>query len=215
MTATPDFDPLARIYRWLEWITFGPCLHRCRIFYLPQMRAARYALVMGDGDGRFTRQLLEANPAIEVHAVDSSREMLDELLKRAGEHAARVRIEQTDARQWKPESERYDLIATHFFLDCFTTAEVAALIARIREATAPGALWVISDFQIPENTFGTFVAFPIVQFLYFGFRILTGLRTKRLPEYEEALSAAGYTRVERKTLLGGLLFAEYRRKSKD
>lgn len=171
------------------------------------MLTAQHALVMGDGDGRFTRQLLEANSTIKVHAVDSSREMLDQLLKRAGEHANRVRTEQIDARKWIPAANRYDLIATHFFLDCFTTEEAKDLIERIRIAARPQALWAISDFQVPENAFGSLVAKPIVQLLYFGFRILTGLQTRRLPEIEKALGLAGFKCVNRRSLLGGLLFA--------
>src|SRR6185437_1080687 len=58
---TPKFDRLARVYRWMEWLSFGPYLSRCRRAFLPQLRDARRALVLGDGDGRFTAALLRRN----------------------------------------------------------------------------------------------------------------------------------------------------------
>jgi hypothetical protein len=208
LISTPDFDPLAHIYRWLEWITFGPYLHRCRVAFLPRMRTAGRALVMGDGDGRFTQQLLAANPSVEVHAVDSSRAMLDQLMRRAGKNAVRVHTEQVDARLWKPGNHRYDLVATHFFLDCFSTSEVERIATQIGSATEQGALWAISDFHVPDSLFGRVVALPVVKLLYLGFRILTGLGAMSLPEHHPALKTAGFVCRERTELLGGLLIAE-------
>ncbi len=54
-----NFNRLAPVYRWLEWFTFGPILWKCRCAYLVEMMNRRAALVIGDGDGRFTAQLLK------------------------------------------------------------------------------------------------------------------------------------------------------------
>ncbi len=172
------------------------------------MLSAKRALVMGDGDGRFTQRLLKANSSIQVHAVDSSSAMLAQLMHRAGPDASRVHTEQIDARLWEPGNARYDLVVTHFFLDCFSTSEVEEIITQIRRATEEGALWAISDFHLPDNSFGKFVAWPIVKLLYLGFRILTGLGAMSLPEYHPALRKAGFACRDHKPILGGLLIAE-------
>ncbi|MGH9599640.1 MAG: class I SAM-dependent methyltransferase, partial [Terracidiphilus sp.] len=73
MNPPPDLDRLAGVYRWMELATFGPWLSWCRSAYLGELSGCRRALVLGDGDGRFTAQLLCANPQVEVDAVDASK----------------------------------------------------------------------------------------------------------------------------------------------
>ena len=67
-----NFDRIARPYRWLEYLSLGRALERCRFHFLPRLRDCRRALVLGDGDGRFTAKLLDANPSVQVDAVDIS-----------------------------------------------------------------------------------------------------------------------------------------------
>jgi len=207
--ATPDFDRLAPFYRWMEWLSFGPFLHRCRCAYLREMRGRRRALVLGDGDGRFTARLLKTGPDLRVDAIDASPAMLRALLRRSGPHAARVRPTCIDARQWRPAPRaQYSLIVTHFFLDCLSTGEVRSLAARLRSAAAPGVMWVVSEFAIPKNVCGRLLAAPLVNALYWAFGRLTGLIQRRLPGYASALRDAGFELTRRKTRLGGLLVSE-------
>ena len=208
MKRAPNFDSLAGVYRWLEWITFGPFLHRCRCTFLPEMRTACAALILGDGDGRFTARLLGENGVVLIDAIDSSRAMLQSLQHRAGIHSGRVRIHLVDARSSLPPHPPYDLVVTHFFLDCLSTEEVAALARQIRTCVSPSARWIVSDFSTPSNLFGWLVARPLVTALYFAFWLLTGLRRFRLPDHPRALTDAGFILHRRQTLLGGLLASE-------
>ena len=129
MTETPNFDGLAHLYRWMEYFSFGPWLALTRRTFVSELGACRQALVIGDGDGRFTAQLLRANAAVHVEAVDASAAMLKSLVRRAGKDGNRIRTVQADARRWELESDDapFDLVATHFFLDCLTEADVEAL----------------------------------------------------------------------------------------
>lgn len=204
----PNFDRLASLYRWMEWAAFGPWLGRCRRAYLREMATARRALVLGDGDGRFTAALLAANSAVQVDAVDASLAMLFALERRAGAHPARLRTFVADARSWSPGASGYNLVATHFFLDCLTTDEVKLLAARICPALAPGAAWVVSEFAAPANAYGRLMARPLIAFLYLAFRMMTGMKVRQLPDHTAALTQAGLMLRSRKTFLGGLLAAE-------
>jgi SAM-dependent methyltransferase len=208
MNRAPNFNRVARIYAAMEKVTFGRWLWRCRCSFLPELTTQRSGLVLGDGDGRFTAKLLEENSLVLVDAVDASTEMLLELTRNAGLRAGRVRVHLADAREWKPENSAYDLIVTHFFLDCLTTAEVATLAHTIRSHASANAVWVVSEFAIPKGWFGWLVARPLVQVLYCAFFVLTGLRVQRLPRHGEALVEAGWARLREKKLLGGLLLSE-------
>jgi ubiquinone/menaquinone biosynthesis C-methylase UbiE len=212
MTRTPDFNGLARLYRWMEIFSFGPWLAMTRRTFIEQLAGSRRALVLGDGDGRFTEQLLRANHAVQVDAVDASSAMLQALLRRTGEFSGRVQVHLEDVRGWIVPAPiaavPYDLVATHFFLDCLTTREVNLLAAKIRLAASPGALWVVSEFAIPAGWFGRLVARPVVAGLYFSFGLLTGLRVRKLPDYAAAMGRAGFMLKARQSRLGGLLVAE-------
>jgi cyclopropane fatty-acyl-phospholipid synthase-like methyltransferase len=203
-----DFNRIARAYQWLEYLSFGPLLERCRFYRLAEMADSRRAEVIGDGDGRFLARLMKQTPQLEAEAVDASPEMLRLLRQRVAAAGASGRLitRCEDARGFSP-SGQYDLVVTHFFLDCLTTDEVATLAARIRAHLLPGALWVVSDFAIPRGV----AALPgrlIVSSLYAAFGILTGLETRKLPRHDQALHAAGFSLADRKEWLGGLLFSE-------
>jgi hypothetical protein len=101
-----------------------------------------------------------------------------------------------------------DLIVTHFFLDCLTQPEVDTLTRNIAAHTAPGTLWLLSDFAIPQRALLRPLAALYIRFLYLAFRVLTSLRVTHLPDPQSALASAGFTRIARHELLCGLLYTE-------
>lgn len=201
----------------MELFTFGPLLQRCRCEFLPQLTDRKRGLILGDGDGRFTRRLLQSNLQILVDVVDISGAMLQALIRRVGGDQRRVTVHQTDVKTLKmlqntPENESkaggFDVIVSHFFLDCLTTNEVENLAKSIRPALGPDAVWVISEFAIPPNRFGRFLAKPLISLMYWAFDWLTGLTIRRLPDYHAALIAAGFRLRETRPRLHGLLVSE-------
>lgn len=204
------FDLIAAPYRFLEYLTFGPALSRCRNHFLPHLLDRRRALILGDGDGRFTARLLASNWHLEADAVDLSPAMLALLTRRvANAHptaASRLRTHAADARSFDPKGP-YDLIVTHFFLDCLAQPELDDLATRLHPHLAPNALWLVSDFRIPAGALH-WPARALVRFLYLGFRVLAGLRTNRLPDHAAALTSVGLARTARHLSLGGLLTTE-------
>jgi hypothetical protein len=135
-------------------------------------------------------------------------------------NAIRVRIHPADARDWRPGSaepgtsaiefhaQPYDLIVTHFFLDCLTTAEVEDLAMRLRGAGTPSVRWLISEFAVPPGWFGRLIAAPLIGALYLAFRWLTGLTVSTLPDYASSLRKAGFKRQHSRAWLKGLLVSE-------
>jgi len=207
---TPNFDRIARPYRLLETLTFGRALERCRTHFLPRLVDRNQALVLGGGDGRFLAALLAANPHLEADAVDTSAAMLRLLERRAQAIAphtnTRLRTHQTSALAFTPKRS-YDLIATHFFLDCLTQPELEQLCTRIAPHLTSQAIWLISDFRIPTGPM-RWPARILVRSLYLGFRLLTGLRTTALPNHAAALTGAGLTRIAHHHSLAGILTTE-------
>jgi SAM-dependent methyltransferase len=206
----PNFNPIARPYRWLEYLTLGRSLESCRTHYLPELLDCRRALVLGDGDGRFLAQLLTQNPHLHADAVDTSTTMLQLLRQRCEaatpNAAARLRTHNASALTF-PLEDSYDLIVTHFFLDCFTQPELESLITHIIPTLTPRALWLISDFRIPTGAM-RLPAKLLVRSLYLAFRLLTGLRTTHLPDYTTPFTQAGLTRIAQHHSIAGILTTE-------
>lgn len=208
--APPNFDKIAHPYRWLEYLTLGKALENCRLHFLPQLLDRRRALILGDGDGRFLAQLLKHNPGLRADAVDSSAVMLQLLRQRCEATSpntdSRLCTYHQDALSF-PLKNSYDLIVTHFCLDCFTRAELDSLIGRIGPRLAPNALWLISEFRVPSGPM-RLPAQLLIRSLYLAFRLLTGLRTTRLPDHATPLKKSGLTRISHQHRLAGLLTSE-------
>ena len=221
---SPNFDPVARIYRFAEYLTLGPLLQRTRTHFLPQLTECRRVLALGDGDGRFLSRLLQQNHGLQAVAVDTSAIMLHLLRQRCQPHASRLETLQASAldlfhsHETSPsgriaplEKERTlapDLITTHFFLDCLTQPQLNTLTQTLAAHTAPGTLWLLSDFGPPHPRLLRPFAALYLRSLYFAFRILTGLRVTHLPNPQSALTAAGFDRIARHDLLHGFLYTE-------
>lgn len=206
-----NFDPVARPYRWLEYLSFGPSLALCRNAQLAHLTQAQNALVLGDGDGRFLARLLSVNATLTADVVDSSQAMLDLLENRARRAGVstpeRIRLHHSDALEWHA-TRSYDLIVSHFFLDCFFPQQLEQLLDRVLPHAVPGALWVISEFAIPPNRVAAYVARRIIALLYRAFGVLTGLRVRQLPDYEAALLLRGLIPGHDRRYLGGLLHSK-------
>ncbi len=206
--APPNFDRLARAYRWMEFASFGPWLQLCRYAFFDSLKDCRRAVIIGDGDGRFTARLLRRNPMIQIEAIDASPAMLRALLRRAGADAGRIRTICADARSWQPAVPPYDLVVTHFFLDCLTSDEIQSLAATLRTNLMPGAQWLVSEFAVPNGLYGRFFAQPLIHALYWAFGQLTGLKAHKLPDYRKALHQSGFKLHRHQSRLGGLLVSE-------
>ncbi len=203
-----NFDRIARPYRWLEYGSFGPWLERCRSAQLVHLTGARHALLLGDGDGRFLASLLAAHPTLTADVVDSSHSMLrilDRRVGRSGRQARqRVCLHHADALQWNP-TRSYDLIISHFFLDCFFPGQLEQLFDRLLPYALPGAKWVISEFAIPQSAPAAHLGRGVVGLLYRAFGLLTGLRVCALPDYAIALRRRGLVPIRDCRYLAGLL----------
>ncbi len=188
-------DSIARWYRFFEYSAFGRELERRRFEFLPRTTGCKHALMLGEGDGRFLQLFLQQNPEAGVDYVDSSAKMLSLARRRAGSHHARVRFHQADALHWTPPGDGYDLIVTHFFLDCFNQSGLVHLIAGIARHTTQ-ATWIVSDFHQPQRGFAALRATCWLRLLYAFFRFTTGLRARKLPDHRTILTANGF-RLER------------------
>ncbi len=203
-------DRIARWYRWLEYLSFGRALERRRREYLTKLDDARNTLILGDGDGRFTAEFMRFNQRSRVESIDLSSRMLELAEARttgSAQHHARVVFRRADARNVELTG-KYDLIITHFFLDCFQDRELEHVIARVSESAQAQARWVVSEFQLPSHGISRLAARVLTRAMYLFFRATTGLKTTCLPDYATLLTMHGFYLIDRHQRAGGLLVSE-------
>jgi ubiquinone/menaquinone biosynthesis C-methylase UbiE len=202
-------DRIASSYQTLEYLCFGKELERRRFAYLRETAASESALVCGGGDGRFLARLLRFNPRVQVDFVDLSREMAvlaERRISGMGHHfRSRVRFHVGDIRSFDPRSDGYDLIVTHFFLDCFSVTEISDVVSRLAAAARPDSQWLISEFQEADGRIIRIWTRAVIRMLYAAFRLTTGLHVNHLPNYARLLGAQGFRCRLHQKALGGLL----------
>jgi SAM-dependent methyltransferase len=225
-------DGIAPFYVWIERAAFGKRLERHRLAFLDCAAGARRALVLGDGDGRFVAALAARYPGLGIDCVELSARMVALAKKRLGHKGQRVCIVQGDAltvplpfpglggggaalAAWKggllagmPALPRYDVVYSHFFLDCFTAGQISVLAGRIASASGAGTRWVISDFRRAESGWRKVFTALWIKTMYVFFRVVTGLEQQELPDHHAALREHGFQLREERVSMAGLIVSE-------
>jgi ubiquinone/menaquinone biosynthesis C-methylase UbiE len=203
-----SFDLVAPHYRWLEKIAFGNALQRARTCWIDTIARPKRTLIVGEGDGRFLCELVRGYPKIDVDCIDASEAMLQlaraRLRRMYPESFSRVHFIHEDILKWSPRKS-YDLLVTHFFLDCFPGKELQAIITKLASAAEPGAVWLIADFTIPRKRFAQAHARLWLRMMYAFFRATTGIAAKELVDPIPYLDGYGFTRASESLSRGSML----------
>jgi ubiquinone/menaquinone biosynthesis C-methylase UbiE len=205
-------DPLARSYRWLEYMRYGKALERCRATMLPYLAHARKVLVIGDGDGRFLTAFLLHNRTATVDSIDVSRRMLEiahhRMTAACSQNSTRVTLQHGDIRTTPQPGHSYDLVVTHFFFDVFSTAELKDIVDRVSRWTTPDALWLISEFDLPPSGWHRVKARFWLRAMYSFFRVAASLRNQQLPCWRPLLREAGFVPQRQARYQNGFIVSE-------
>jgi ubiquinone/menaquinone biosynthesis C-methylase UbiE len=203
-----SFDLVAPHYRWLETITFGNALQRARTCWIDTLARPKRTLIVGEGDGRFLCELVRAYPKIDVDCIDASEAMLQltraRLRRMHPESFSRVNFIREDILKWSPRKS-YDLLVTHFFLDCFPGRELQAIIAKLASVAEPSAVWLIADFAIPRTRFARVHAKLWLRMMYTFFRATAGIAANELVDPILYLDGHGFIRASGSLLRGRML----------
>jgi SAM-dependent methyltransferase len=212
-----SFDALAPWYRTLEWIAFGDDLQRCRTACLGEIASPRRALIVGEGNGRFLCELLRSYPAVEVDCVDASQRMLQlarrRLERELPDRVPCVRFLHQDLVSWTAPEPHYDLVVTHFFLDCFAEAQLAAIVLKLAEAATERACWLLADFCVPANGVARLRARAWLAVMYRFFRLTAGIDARQLIDPTPFLQGEGFALARQHCFRRGMLKSEMWRRN--
>lgn len=207
-----SFDAIAPWYRTLERIAFGDDLQRCRVACLSEIAAPRRVLILGEGDGRFLLELLRLHPEVEVDCIDASERMLQLARKRIEEECSdgvgRVRFRNQDITSWSPLEREYDLVVTHFVLDCFPASALTSIIQKLARAATNDATWLLADFCVPGEGMSRHRARAWLTAMYLFFRITARTQATELVDSTPFLRAEGFSLAQQQLFRHGMLKSE-------
>jgi len=178
---------------------------------LEEIAVPRRALIVGEGNGRFLCELLRLHSGIEVDCVDASQRMLQLARKRVDRELGdedRVRYLQRDITSWNPPEHHYDLVVTHFVLDCFAENQVAAIVKKLARAATEDANWLLADFCLPSDGLPRFRARGWLAAMYFFFRITAQIPTSKLIDPTPFLCVEGFALARQHFFHRGMLKSE-------
>ena len=185
-----NFDRVATPYRWLETAAFGQQLQQARVAFVRQIAAPRCVLVVGEGNGRFLAAFLQAYPDAAVTCVEASARMIALARKRVRKE--QVDFIEADIRAVALPPVQYDLIVTHFVLDCFCEATLREVVAKLARAATPEASWLLADFREPPGGWEQRHAQFWLRSMYGFFRLTTGIDADQLVDPSPFLREAGF-----------------------
>ena len=212
-----SFDSIAPAYRTLETMAFGRDLQRARVACLGEIGTPRRALIVGEGNGRFLCELLRLHPNVEVDCVDASQRML-ELARKWIERdipdcGNRINFLPQDITSWSPPEHQFDLIVTHFFLDCFPENRVAEIVAQLSRAATANATWLLADFRIPAGVFTRWRADLWLTTMYRFFQFTAGIEARELIDPSPFLRMVGFALASQHLFRSGMVKSELWRNS--
>jgi ubiquinone/menaquinone biosynthesis C-methylase UbiE len=205
-------NPIARFYRFFEYLRFGRALERCRFAMLPHIQIPENVLLIGDGDGRFLRELAKKQAALHIDYIDVSAVML-QLAQRHLRYAHidplhQIYYHQADVRTATLPRKDYDLVCCHFLFDVFSARELQPLIRRVAAHTTNDAQWIVSEFDLPSRRWSRLIAKFWIELMYRFFRITTGLTNQTLPRWRPLLTEAGFAPHKRAVWKKGFIVSE-------
>jgi hypothetical protein len=110
-----------------------------------------------------------------------------------------------DITSWTPPEGSYDLIVTHFFLDCFSEARIADIVNTLSRAATPNATWLLADFSMPAQGFARIRASLWLAAMYRFFRFTSGIEAKELAGPSPFLRAAGFALASQHLFRSGMV----------
>jgi len=190
-----SFDRVAPHYRWLETLVFGNQLQQARVEFMREIGSPRRVLIVGEGNGRFLAEFVRLHPAATVDCIEASGRMI-ELARRTLNQQACVNFIQTDIKEAELVPRSYDLIVTHFFLDCFEEETLPMVIAKLASSATSDAQWLVADFSEPSKNWRRLPARFLISLMYFFFRLAAGIEARQLVDYRPLLRAEGFILAE-------------------
>ena len=189
------FDRIATYYDALARLVFGKSLQKAQTCFLNYIPPGSNVLVLGGGTGWWLNEFLRLNPTCKIVYIDESSEMI-RLAKKFTNNDQRIVFVQ-GTQDSIPERSKFDVVILFCFLDLFTEKQLPDMFRKIMGSMNSNSHWLVTDF-INRSWWHSLLLFVMYRF----FKLTTGLKNQRLPDWQEAMHQTGLRKVDEKSFFG-------------
>jgi ubiquinone/menaquinone biosynthesis C-methylase UbiE len=191
------FNVLAKYYDALAHLVFGRSIRKAQLVYLTEIPSRADVLMLGGGTGYLLEQLMMVHPDCRVWYVEASSSMIRQAAERTRRFHERITfIHGTENNI--PSQLQFDVVVLDFFLDLFNELTLQATVEHLKQTTAPGGIWLITDF----TKTGKWWHAVLLTLMYRFFGVLCGIEARVLPPWEAVLQQNGLAPVREQYFYG-------------
>ena len=173
---------------------FQGSLHSSQIHFLDKLPKLSKALVLGGGTGKFLVALLLSDKVERVVYVDISPGMISKAKDKIQKLNLEDKVDFICGGLESIPADQYDLICTHYFLDCFGSEQIEEVIQHLKKSLAEDGIWHLTDFYLDSES--SFLRKKFVAFLYFFFRLSCGLNVDKLANFKKIFKEVEFKEIE-------------------
>lgn len=201
-----NFNWIAPIYDALAFLIFGQKLQRAQAIFLDRIPPKASVLLVGGGTGWLLEQVLVRCQTERIHYLETSSRMVAQATRRMAHKSLPGRVAFRVGDETSLDSgEQFDVIITPFLLDLFHEQTLQnRLLPRLVRVLKPGGTWLVTDFVNPSAWWQKGLLWTMIRF----FRLITGIETRKLANWQQCLTDAGLTVQARRPQVGGMVSAE-------
>lgn len=203
-----NYNNAAWFYDRLSRVVYGNALIEAQVYLLQHIQPDSSILIVGGGTGWILEQITKLHPSgLKITYIEVSDKMITFSRKR------RVGSNQVNYINNAIENVKgltdYDIIITPFLFDNFTPPKLEALFAHMHPMLKNNGLWLNTDFQLTGKWWQNVLLKSMLGF----FKVLCGVESTKLPDFEKQFEAYGYKVVEGKYFFGDFVASRIYRKS--
>ena len=203
-----NYNNAARFYDRLSRVIYGKSLVEAQVYLLKHIKSNSTILIIGGGTGWILEKIAQIHPSgLEVTYVEVSDQMMSLSQKRNVGNNRVIYI--NDAIEKVNRLPDFDVIITPFFFDNFTPAKLEAVFAHIHPLLKINGLWLNTDFQLTGKWWQNMLLKSMLLF----FRVLCGVESTKLPDFEKLFEQYDYKVADSKTFFGEFVESRVYRKT--
>jgi ubiquinone/menaquinone biosynthesis C-methylase UbiE len=206
------FDLLAPVYDRFASLVYGSAIRAAQLFFLKAMPSSANVLILGGGTGWLLAEILKMHPEAKVWYIEASVKMLEQAQQKLSEQQKSRIIFIHGTEDSIPRETQFHAVITAFYLDLFSPATLRRVIDTIKTSLVPESVWLVSDF-IAGKVWWQWI---LLKVMYTFFRWCCGIEAKRLPPWEQYMTAHGWeVKAERLFFHGFIKSVRYSRQGKE
>jgi ubiquinone/menaquinone biosynthesis C-methylase UbiE len=197
------YSNVAWFYDGLSRVVYGKALVEAQVYLLPLITPNSNILIVGGGTGWVLEEIAQIHPSgLTITYVEVAEKMMTLSRNRnAGNNNVTYIAQPIETVTGLPN---FDVIITPFLFDNFSATAFNRIFAQLHNILKSNGIWINTDFQLT----GKWWQYVLLKSMLGFFRVLTGIKSKNLPDIETEFVIRDYQLLDSKSFYGEFIVTE-------